>query len=243
MEPDALPAWAEAHAAALLAGLDVRWQHVRGVARQAWLVARVLASEDRPYLVAAAWAATTTAATPPWPASSAWTSPTWTPLAGRPPAFPSRPPPAMSRCWPSWPRRWCYGDTPSRPGRPGRAGPATPWPAPAPAAAGSGWRGRCWSWPPSSVAAAPNRSSPRTARNVDAYVSMAAGQLPNRMELGSCRGWVLAWKQPRAVDAGKRGLGQPARHNASAATGAARGCRGRITTGSDCQSRRAFVTV
>jgi hypothetical protein len=35
---------------------------------------------------------------------------------------------------------------------------------------------------------------------------------------------VLTWKQPRAVDAGKRGLGQPARHNASAATGAARGC-------------------
>jgi hypothetical protein len=61
-------------------------------------------------------------------------------------------------------------------------------------------------------------SSPRTTRNVDAYVSMAAGQLPNRMELGSCRVWVLAWKQPRAVDAGKRGLGQPARHNASAAT-------------------------
>jgi hypothetical protein len=55
MEPDALPAWAEAHAAALLAGLDVRWQHVRGVAGQARLVARVLASEDRPYLVAAAW--------------------------------------------------------------------------------------------------------------------------------------------------------------------------------------------
>ena len=34
-----------------------------------------------------------------------------------------------------------------------------------------------------------------------------------------------SWKQPRAVDAGKRGLGQPARHNASAATGAARGCQ------------------
>jgi hypothetical protein len=32
--------------------------------------------------------------------------------------------------------------------------------------------------------------------------------------------------QPRAVDAGKQGLGRPARHNASAATGAARGCRG-----------------
>src|SRR5215207_5147126 len=55
---------------------------------------------------------------------------------------------------------------------------------------------------------------------------MAASHLPEQDGSGSCRGWVLAWKQPRAVDAGKRGLGQPARHNASAATGAARGCRG-----------------
>ena len=55
MEPDALPAWAEAHAGTLLAGLDGRWQHVRGVAEHARVVARVLASEDRPYLVAAAW--------------------------------------------------------------------------------------------------------------------------------------------------------------------------------------------
>jgi hypothetical protein len=49
---------------------------------------------------------------------------------------------------------------------------------------------------------------------------------------------AFEWKQPRAVDAGKRGLGQPARHNASAATGAARGCRGRVATGSDRQSGR-----
>src|SRR5215208_3985905 len=55
---------------------------------------------------------------------------------------------------------------------------------------------------------------------------MAAGQLPNRWSRGA--GGAGCWhvKQPRAVDAGKRGLGQPARHNASAATGAARGCRG-----------------
>jgi hypothetical protein len=31
------------------------------------------------------------------------------------------------------------------------------------------------------------------------------------------------WAKPRAVDAGERGLGRPARHNASATTGAARG--------------------
>ena len=41
------------------------------------------------------------------------------------------------------------------------------------------------------------------------YRTDGAGELP---------GWVLAWMQPRAVGAGKRGLGQPARHNASAAT-------------------------
>lgn len=55
MEPDALPAWAEEHAATLLANLGVRWQHVRGVARQAQRVSQALAPEDRPYLVAAAW--------------------------------------------------------------------------------------------------------------------------------------------------------------------------------------------
>ena len=55
MEPVALPAWAEEHAATLLADLGVRWQHVRGVARQAQRVSHVLAPEDRPYLVAAAW--------------------------------------------------------------------------------------------------------------------------------------------------------------------------------------------
>ena len=55
MEPDALPAWAEEHAATLLADLSTRWQHVRGVARQAQRASPALATEDRPYLVAAAW--------------------------------------------------------------------------------------------------------------------------------------------------------------------------------------------
>jgi hypothetical protein len=55
VEPDALPAWAEEHAATLLADLGMRWQHVRGVARQAELVSQALAPEDRSYLIAAAW--------------------------------------------------------------------------------------------------------------------------------------------------------------------------------------------
>jgi HD domain len=55
VEPDALPAWAEEHAATLLADLGTRWQHVRGVARQAQRVSQALAPKDRPYLVAAAW--------------------------------------------------------------------------------------------------------------------------------------------------------------------------------------------
>jgi hypothetical protein len=44
-------------------------------------------------------------------------------------SVPSQPPPAASRCWPSWPWPWCCGDAPSRPARLGRAAPATPWPA------------------------------------------------------------------------------------------------------------------
>jgi hypothetical protein len=95
------------------------------------------------------------------------------PIAGRPPASPSRPPPAMARCWPSWLRRWCCGAGPSRP-RPGRAGPATPWPARVAVAAPSGWPARCWSWPRSYVAPAPSRSSPRTTEPVDAYQPEAA---------------------------------------------------------------------
>jgi len=55
VEPDALPAWAEEHAATLLADLGTRWQHVCGVARQAQRVSPALAPQDRPYLVAAAW--------------------------------------------------------------------------------------------------------------------------------------------------------------------------------------------
>jgi len=39
----------------LLAKLGQRWQHVRGVARQAQHVSRALDEVDRPYLVAAAW--------------------------------------------------------------------------------------------------------------------------------------------------------------------------------------------
>jgi hypothetical protein len=63
---------------------------------------------------------------------------------------------------------------------------------------------------------------------------VAARHVATRRFLG-----VRGCKQPRAVDAGKRGLGQPARHNASAATGAARGCWGRLATDSDRQSDRA----
>jgi hypothetical protein len=55
VEPDALPAWAEEHAAKLLADCGPRWQHVRGVARQAQRVSQALDEIDRPYLVAAAW--------------------------------------------------------------------------------------------------------------------------------------------------------------------------------------------
>jgi hypothetical protein len=55
VEPDALPAWAEEHAASWLANRGARWDHVRGVARQAQRVSLALDEDDRPYLVAAAW--------------------------------------------------------------------------------------------------------------------------------------------------------------------------------------------
>jgi hypothetical protein len=55
VEPADLPAWAEQQAAALLAGLGDRWTHVQGVAAQARQVSAILAPEDRPYLIAAAW--------------------------------------------------------------------------------------------------------------------------------------------------------------------------------------------
>jgi hypothetical protein len=55
MEPDALPAWAEEHAATLLVDLGARWQLVCGVARQAEWVSQALAPEDRSFLTAAAW--------------------------------------------------------------------------------------------------------------------------------------------------------------------------------------------
>jgi hypothetical protein len=95
------------------------------------------------------------------------------PIGCRRPASLSRPPPATSRCWPSWPRRWCCGAVPSRPGRLGRADRATRWPVPAPVADASGWRARCWSWPRSCVAPAPSPSNPRTTRSVDAYEAIA----------------------------------------------------------------------
>jgi HD domain len=53
--PAELPAWAEQQAAALLGDLGDRWKHVQGVVVQARRVSPVLAPEDRPYLVAAAW--------------------------------------------------------------------------------------------------------------------------------------------------------------------------------------------
>jgi hypothetical protein len=55
VEPADLPAWAEQKAAALLSGLGDRWTHVQEVAAKAHQVSAVLAPEDRPYLVAAAW--------------------------------------------------------------------------------------------------------------------------------------------------------------------------------------------
>jgi HD domain len=55
VEPTDLSAWAEQQAAALLAGLGERWTHVQAVAAQAHQVSAILAPEDRPYLIAAAW--------------------------------------------------------------------------------------------------------------------------------------------------------------------------------------------
>jgi hypothetical protein len=55
VQPDELPSWAEQQAAALLTGLGDRWSHVQAVAAQARRVSAVVAPEDRPYLVAAAW--------------------------------------------------------------------------------------------------------------------------------------------------------------------------------------------
>jgi hypothetical protein len=55
VEPADLPAWAEQQAAALLVALGDRWAHVQAVAAQAHQVSAILAPEDRPYLIAAAW--------------------------------------------------------------------------------------------------------------------------------------------------------------------------------------------
>jgi hypothetical protein len=121
----------------------------------------------------AARAVTTTAATPPWPASSAWRWPTSSRLVGRRPASPSRPPSATARCWLNLERRWCCGAGPSRPARLGRAGPVTPWPARVPVVAAFGWPVPCWSWLPSCAAPVLNPSSPRTTGPVDAYQAVA----------------------------------------------------------------------
>jgi len=84
---------------------------------------------------------------------------------------------------------------------------------------------------------------PRMTLPVDAHVSTLPAIYRTGWSWGAAGGWVLAWKQPRAVDAGKRGLGQPARHNASAATVQPEAAGGRIATGSDHQSRQACVPV
>jgi HD domain len=55
VEPAELSSWAEQQAAALLVDLGDRWRHVQGVVTQARRVSPLLAPEDRPYLVAAAW--------------------------------------------------------------------------------------------------------------------------------------------------------------------------------------------
>lgn len=47
MEPDVLPAWAEEHAATLLADLGTRWQHVRGITRQAQRVSYLADTVER----------------------------------------------------------------------------------------------------------------------------------------------------------------------------------------------------
>jgi hypothetical protein len=102
------------------------------------------------------------------------------------------------------PGRPVPGPTTGRPpaqrsaGRPGRRGP----------------RGRTMT----SAALADRAGASRLVAALEhpwAIISVPASRRPPR-----------SWRQPRAVDAGKRGLGQPARHNASAATGAARGCWG-----------------
>ena len=55
MHPEKLPSWAEQQAAALLARLGDRWNHVQAVAAEARRVCTALPPEDRPYLIAAAW--------------------------------------------------------------------------------------------------------------------------------------------------------------------------------------------
>jgi hypothetical protein len=88
-------------------------------------------------------------------------------------------------------------------------------------------RSVCWSWPRSCALTALNPSARGQRGTLTRTRQRLPASSPNGAELGVAGSWVLAWKQPRAVDAGKRGLGQPARHNASAATDAAQGCSGR----------------
>jgi hypothetical protein len=101
-------------------------------------------------------------------------------------------PPATTRRWPSWERRWCCGAGPSRPARPGRAGPATRWPACVAAAAVSGWPARCWSWPRSCAVAVPSRSSLRTTRRVDAYQRVAQSRR-TRVVVGGRTFRLVSW--------------------------------------------------
>jgi hypothetical protein len=95
------------------------------------------------------------------------------------------------------------------------------------------WRPVAWLAPPAAVRSWRSPVLASEGRRPTRNRRVAVRHVATRRFLG-----VLGCKQPRAVGAGKRGLGQPARHNASAATGAARGCWGRLATDSDRQSAR-----
>jgi hypothetical protein len=75
------------------------------------------------------------------------------------------------------------------------------------------------------VAVAP----PTLVGYLTAWRRRPGGSAPSRCRVCCTTSVLVARGErwPRAVDAGKRGLGQPARHNASAPTGAARGYPGK----------------
>jgi hypothetical protein len=114
----------------------------------------------------AAVAATTTAATPPWPANSAWTSPRSSRSAGRPPPSPTPPPPPTRGSSRSSKPRWCCGAATSTASAPAPA-PATCSPPSAPVGAASAPPRRPWPRRRSSAAPARNRSS-RKNQKIDA---------------------------------------------------------------------------